>query len=132
MDSAGRVESLILRVAILVCDLIGVMVIMTTVGKSVYHYLHRDLHVKLILARGIALALEFKLAGEVLRTVTIRDWNELVILGTIVLLRAAITVLIHWEIRADKKDEEEEKQILKELVAKAKAQARTHAKEQAY
>ena len=78
---------------------------MTTVFKSVWNYFHKERHVKLMLAQGIALALEFKLAGEVLRTVTVRNWNELAILGTIILLRGAITVLIHWEIRTEKAEQ---------------------------
>jgi uncharacterized membrane protein len=61
-----------------------------------------------MLAKGIALALEFKLAAEVLRTVTVRELNELIILGTIILLRGAITLLIHWEIKMEKSEEEEE------------------------
>jgi len=52
-----------------------------------------------MLAQGIALALEFKLGGEVLRTVIVREWNELLILGGIILLRGALTFLIHWEIK---------------------------------
>ena len=102
----GTVEITIIRLAIIICDMIGVLVLMTTVMKSLYNYFHRDRHIKLMLAQGIALALEFKLAGEVLRTVTVRDWNELAVLGTIIALRAAITVLIHWEIKTDKADEE--------------------------
>jgi len=92
----------------MICDLIGVLVLMVTVVKSVYNYFHRDRHVKLMLAQGIALALEFKLAGEVLRTVTVREWSELVVLGTIIALRGAITLLIHWEIKVDREDEEQE------------------------
>ena len=91
--------------------MIGILILMTTVVKSVYNYFHRDRHVKLMLARGIALALEFKLAGEVLRTVTVREWSELVVLGTIIILRGAITLLIHWEIKADMADEEQERKM---------------------
>jgi len=54
-----------------------------------------------MLAQGISLALGFKLGGEVLRSVTVRDWNEFAILGAIIVLRAAITWLIHWEIKAE-------------------------------
>ena len=28
-----------------------------------------------------------------------RDWNELAILGAVIALRAALTVLLHWEIK---------------------------------
>ena len=96
-----EIEIIIIKIAIIICDLIGVAVLLSAVFKSVWNHFHRHRHVKLMLAQGIALALEFKLAAEVLRTVTVRDWNELVILGTIILLRGAITLLIHWEIKTE-------------------------------
>jgi len=119
LGTVYQIELITIRIAILLCDMVGVIVLMSTVMKSTYHYFHRDKHIKLILAQGIALALEFKLAGEVLRTVTVRDWNELVILGTIIVLRGAITLLIHWEIKAEKNEQAQELQ----LEAQEKAQA---------
>lgn len=110
LSVAYQVEIIIIRVAIMLCDLIGVIVLMGTVIRSIINYFHRDRHVKLMLAQGIALALEFKLAGEVLKTVTVRDWNELVILGTIIVLRGAITLLIHWEIRAERAEHAQDKE----------------------
>jgi uncharacterized membrane protein len=64
-------------------------------------------HIRLDLAEGIALALEFKLGGEVLRTVIVREWTELLILGAIIALRGALTLLIHWEISVEEKREKE-------------------------
>jgi len=98
---AIEVERVIVEIAILLCNLIGVLILTITVGKSIWNYFHRERHVKLMLAHGIALALEFKLAGEILRTITVRDWNELAILGTIIVLRGAISLLIHWEIKSE-------------------------------
>ena len=60
------------------------------------------------LAQGIALALEFKMGGEVLRTVVVREWSELGILGAIIVLRAMLTFLIHWEIKNEKRETKEE------------------------
>ena len=59
---------------------------------------------RLDLAEGIALALEFKMGGEVLRTVVVREWRELGILGAIIILRGLLTFLIHWEIKNEKED----------------------------
>ena len=42
-------------------------------------------------AQGIALALEFKMGGEVLRTVVVREWSELEFWGAIIVLRAMLT-----------------------------------------
>jgi uncharacterized membrane protein len=93
------VKILIVGYSILICDLTGVGILLVTVIKSAVNYFHQGTHVRLMLAQGISLALGFKLGGEVLRTLTVRDWNEFVILGAIIVLRAAITLLIHWEIK---------------------------------
>lgn len=87
--------------SILFLELFGVIVLMTTAVKSIYIWLVKRGRVQLALAHGIALALEFKLGGEVLRTVIVREESELVILGAIILLRGALTFLIHWEIKGE-------------------------------
>jgi uncharacterized membrane protein len=95
---------------ILLIELIGIGVLVYTVFKTLIGLFRRHERVRLDLAEGIALSLEFKLGGELLRTVIVRDWEELLILGAIVLLRAAMTFLIQWEIRIEKKHEEEQRQ----------------------
>jgi len=121
LSYAVNVEYIIVRVAMLICDTIGIVILMATVFKSAYHYFHKEKHVKLMLAQGIALALEFKLAAEVLRTITVREVNELIVLGSIILLRGAITVLIHWEIKTEKAEialeEQDKARAAKEGVA---------------
>ena len=44
------------------------------------------------------------MGGELLRTVIVREWNELLILGAIILLRAALAFLIQWEIKIERKN----------------------------
>ena len=50
----------------------------------------------------IALALTFKMGGELLRSVLVREWRELLILGAIIALRALMTLMIHFEIRTER------------------------------
>lgn len=95
---------------ILLIELIGIGVLVYTVFKTLVGLIRQHDRVRLDLAEGIALSLEFKLGGELLRTVIVREWEELLILGAIVLLRAAMTFLIQWEIRIEKKHEEEQRQ----------------------
>ena len=90
---------IIVQYSIMLLEFVGVSIILITTVKSVVGLVKRDPHVTLKLAQGITLALQFKLGGEVLRTVTVRDWNELAILGAIILLRAGLMILIHWEIK---------------------------------
>ena len=59
---------------------------------------------KLALAKGLAMGLEFKLGSEILRTVILRSWQEIGIVAGIIVLRAALTFLIHWEIRQEMKE----------------------------
>ena len=73
-------------------------------ASAVIGLIKRQKHVRLKLAEGIALALEFKMGGELLRTVVVRQWEELGILGAIILLRAALTFLIQWEIKIERKN----------------------------
>ncbi len=87
------------EIGILLVEMAGIMVLMITAVQGIIGYFKHDPHIRLKLAQGIALALEFKLGGEVLRTVLVRDWNELAILGAVIALRAALTVLLHWEIK---------------------------------
>ncbi|MDO4549073.1 MAG: DUF1622 domain-containing protein [Clostridia bacterium] len=104
MEFFHSVESSVqiaIRYAILFLECTGVLILLCAAGKSAIRYVRKDPEARLTLAHGIALALEFKLGGEVLRTVTVREWSELPVLGGIVLLRVALTMLIHWEINTE-------------------------------
>ena len=93
------------QIGIRMVELAGIVVLLITIVKALVSYFyHRD-HIRLHLANGIALALEFKLGGEVLRTVIVRDWTELAILGAVIALRAVLTLLLHWEIKIEEEKE---------------------------
>ena len=89
------------EIGIHVVELVGIVILLISAAQGIIGYVKKDPHIRLKLAQGIALALEFKLGGEVLRTVIARDWNELAILGAVIGLRAALTVLLHWEIKTE-------------------------------
>ena len=93
------------QIGIAATELAGIAILLITVAKAIVGYFRKDEHLRLGLAEGIALALEFKLGGEVLRTVIVREWTELLILGAIIALRGALTLLIHWEISVEEKRE---------------------------
>ena len=63
--------------------------------------------IKLVLANYLALGLEFMLAAEILRTVTTnRELSEIMVLGAIIILRAAMSLLIYWELSYEEKKEQ--------------------------
>lgn len=101
LHEAERLFQITVQFGILFLECSGVAVLLTTALKSLYTWACTKRRVQLDLAQGIALALEFKLGGEVLRTVIVREQSELLILGVIILLRGALTFLIHWEIKGE-------------------------------
>ena len=50
---------------------------------------------RLSLAEVLATGLEFKLGGEILRTLVVRDMQEIAVLGAIVALRVAMALMIY-------------------------------------
>ena len=95
----------VVQVCIVLMELFGVIVLVRTSVSCIWRWItKKGGHIALDLARGIALALEFKLGGEVLRTVVVRSWKEIGVLGSIILLRGLITLLIHWEIKNERRE----------------------------
>lgn len=99
LQSVEAVFYSIIHWGILFFEVSGVSILLATGIRCALKLIFSRDQIRLALAKGIALALEFKLGGEVLRTVIVRDWSELAILGAIIVLRGALTFLIHWEIQ---------------------------------
>lgn len=92
--------------AIHLFELVGVIVLIVAGIRGVVNYIRHDPMVRLNLAKGMALCLEFKLSSEILRTVIVRDLKEIAIVGAIIALRAALTFLLHWEIKNEEAEAE--------------------------
>lgn len=71
--SIEHVFKIVVNYAILLTELAGVSILIATACKSFIDWVRKDPHVRLKLAQGIAIALDFKLGS-------------------------ALTVLIHWQI----------------------------------
>ncbi len=91
-----------------ILELIGVFIVIYSALKTFGRYAIRffnfsDETIKIEFSQALAMALEFKLGAEILKTLVIRTIDELIILASIVILRAALTLIIHWEIESDSK-----------------------------
>lgn len=93
----------IIEICTTLLELFGVIVLVYTAFKCFIQWIRHATTLRLDLARGIALSLEFKMGSEVLRTVIVREWSELGILGAVIILRGLLTFLIHWEISQEEK-----------------------------
>lgn len=96
----------ILPVIISGCELIGIFVVTVSAVMAFVGYLkglftRQSTNFKFELAQGLASGLEFKMAAEILKTVLIRDLDELMILGAVILLRALLSLLIHVEMKSE-------------------------------
>lgn len=91
----------LVAVAILIFEYIGVSIIIVSGIRGFYNYIRHSPETKLNLAKGLAMGLEFKMGSEILRTVVVREWAEIGTVAGIIILRAALTFLIHWEIKQE-------------------------------
>lgn len=106
MELLNEVLHLTVEAAILLFEFMGVAVLIAAGIRGIWNYLRRDPLTRLKLAKGMAMGLEFKLGSEILRTVVVRQMSEILIVGAIIVLRAALTFLIHWEIKNEEAEVE--------------------------
>lgn len=89
-------------------ELMGIFILTIGGFKAFFGYLTSirekgPFTIKYQFASSLATALEFKLAAEILKTVLIKSLDELLILGSIFILRVLMTFVLEWEIRQDRK-----------------------------
>ena len=99
---AGLLDGIV-GAAIHCFEFIGVIIIVAAGVKGLIQYVRKDPSVRLQLAQGMALGLEFKLGSEILRTVVVRELSEVALVAAIIAVRAALTFLIHCEIRIEER-----------------------------
>lgn len=93
-----------------VLEIMGILVVAWTSLQAFWEYIQnsfmkKEHDLQHHLATGLATGLEFKMAAEILKTVLVRELSELLILGAVILLRALLSVLIHFEMKkGEKKD----------------------------
>lgn len=100
------------EISALTLEFIGVLIIIIGSAKSLIHLgkgliRHRAINIVVELGKTLALALEFKMGAEIIKTVIVHDLNELAVLGVVIAIRALLAFLIHWEMKMEKKEEEE-------------------------
>ncbi len=98
----------IVEICTLLIELIGVFIIVLSILKGIIRYLKNDHHTSISLAHSIALGMEFMIGGEVLHTLTASNWEAFAKLGATIVLRTALTLLLHWEADCDEKREKEQ------------------------
>lgn len=89
---------------ILFFEFIGVIVMLWTGLNGIVNYVRRSRHGHLHMFQGMATALGFLLVGEILHTITVKEFKDLFMVAGLIVLRIALTMLINWEINLEKKE----------------------------
>ena len=97
----------LVMVCVHLIELAGIVVIVVSMIRALIDFIRKKDSTRIELAQGIMLGLEFKIGSEVLRSVIVSGWNELGNLGAIIMLRALLTLLLHWEIGTEEKRQRE-------------------------
>lgn len=93
------------EIAKLVLEGIGILILIIAGIQSTIMYFRKNPHSGLNLAKGISTALTFMLGGEVLGTIIATSWNNILMLGAIVVLRVTINFVLLWEIGHEEREE---------------------------
>ena len=112
MDGYGAILHFLAELTVHSLELIGIFIIIVGSFRALVQLLIRirtkqPINVMIELGRALALGLEFKVGAEIVNTVIVREIRELLILGMVIALRAVLAILIHWEIKNERKDEQE-------------------------
>ena len=101
------------RYGVMIMECIGLVIILITAFRCIRGMTGKKRNnYRIVLAKGISLALEFKLGGEVLKTVIAQEFKELGLIACLIAIRASLTFLLHWEIKNEKKEELEDTEYL--------------------
>lgn len=87
---------------ILLFETIGVVILLVTAVKALIKLVTSQSQSKLEMAEGITTALSFLLGSEVLKTIVAPDWTDIGMTCAVLLMRAGMAVLIHWESKHEK------------------------------
>lgn len=114
MNAIHRVIEIFLPYAISVLEIIGIFVVCWSGIHGFWQYIQntfmkKRLDLQTNLAKGLATGLEFKMAAEILKTVLIQSMEELYVLGAVILLRALLSILIHFELKEKPEKSKKEK-----------------------
>ncbi len=112
MNVLDKFIELVVPYMISILEIIGIFVVFASGIHGIWEcfqnvFMKKHYNLQSDLAKGLAMGLEFKMAAEILKTVLIQSMEELYMLGAVILIRALLSLLIHYELKQPKKTKEE-------------------------
>ena len=98
---------IIVKYGILILEAIGVFIILISAVISLIGLIQRRKKSMHAMVKGITTALSFLLGSEALKTIIAPDWRDIGMTCAILLMRAAMSLLIHWETKRELELEEQ-------------------------
>lgn len=95
----------IATIAVNLMELLSVVIIVYTAGNAFYKLLKRKDYARVYLLHGQSLGLTFKLGSEILRTITVRNMDEIWQIFLLIIIKACMALLIAFELRSAEKEE---------------------------
>ena len=87
-------------------ELMGILILTLGVFTAFYHYIQKrffkkDVNIKYEFADVMITTLDFKLAAEILKTVTIKSIDEVIILASVFIIRIIMTFVLEKEMQIE-------------------------------
>lgn len=102
------------EITVLLFELLALIMITFAGCKGILSLFRHEDNVALMLLKGFSTGLSFLLGAEILKTIVLQEVSELVMVGGVIAMRVALSILIHWEMKQEQKEremEEHEKKI---------------------
>ena len=106
LETVENILEQVLHYAIILVDIVGALIILFFTVRALISLLRKK-HCECSdhLTRGISTGLSFLLVSEVLNTIIARSWEQIGMVCTILLMRAGMTLLVHWESKMEHSSE---------------------------
>lgn len=87
-------------------ELMGILILTLGVFTAFYHYIQKrffkkNVNIKYEFADVMITTLDFKLASEILKTVTIKSMDEVIILASVFIIRIIMTFVLEKEMQIE-------------------------------
>ena len=106
-EAFKEVVSHVAEISVNFMELLSICIIVFTTFVAFFKLLRHEKSARVYLLHGQSIGLTFKLGSEILRTITVRNMDEIMQIAMLILIKAAMTWLIHWEL-TDTEEEPDE------------------------
>jgi len=109
LESVQSIFQTVILYAILFLEAIGaVLIVYYSIRAFILLLKGKSKLSRTSLTEGITTGLSFLLGSEVLKTIVAPDWSSIGMTCAILLMRAAVTILVHWENKVAGNEEEQQ------------------------